>query len=174
MVEIAQGLYVQDNLPGTPVYEANVSDIKIFFHSKQTDNHGIEVDLTNPETLAKTDFSNSKDSIFLVHGWHSRHTSYLNTALEESYFAVQDVNIFVVDWSSIAAKFYNVAQANVEPVGEIVGELVKNLVDKVGLSLDKTVVVGHSLGAHVAGVIGAAVGGKVNHIVGKKTLIIAN
>lgn len=168
LVEIAPGLYVEADLPGTPIYQANISDIKIFFHSKTTSKGGMEVDLTNPDTLEKTDFSTAKDSIFLVHGWHSNAMSAVNTDVTKSFLKVQDVNIFVVDWSNIAKEFYTIAQANVEPVGQIVGGLVQNLVDTVGLSLDKTAIIGHSLGAHVAGVIGATLGGKASYVVGKK------
>ncbi|KAJ8979140.1 hypothetical protein NQ317_016759 [Molorchus minor] len=77
-----------------------------------------------------------------------------------------DVNLFVVDWSPIASGSYLSAKQAVNKVGMYVAQFVKSLTERFNLTLDKTAMAGHSLGAHVAGNAGAALGSQLDHIVG--------
>lgn len=71
-----------------------------------------------------------------------------------------------VDWGKIASQNYLYAANRVRAVGALVGKMIDFLVD-LGADTRNISVVGHSLGAHVAGL--AALQAKVNvsHVVGQ-------
>ena len=80
------------------------------------------------------------------------------------------MNVIVVNWWK-AQQFLGLPKAYwdvvriVENVGDEVGSMLKFLKAE-GLNLDKTLLVGHSLGAHVMGFAGKKMNGNVNYIVG--------
>ena len=69
------------------------------------------------------------------------------------------MNIISVDWGNGAGFPYSQAAANTRVVGAEVASLVKMLRDRVGMDMSDVHVIGHSLGAHVAGYAGARVPG---------------
>lgn len=83
-----------------------------------------------------------------------------------AYLNLGDYNIIVVDWSKVAKIiWYPWAASHVESVGKYVAEFV-DFMQKEGMDLKKTTMVGFSLGAHVVGVAGHHTSGAVNNIVG--------
>ncbi|XP_052067286.1 inactive pancreatic lipase-related protein 1-like [Mytilus californianus] len=68
-----------------------------------------------------------------------------------------DVNVIVVIWTRGAYDNYIQAVANTRVVGAVTANLVKLLHDAGGVSYDDVHIVGHSLGAHVAGYVGQRV-----------------
>lgn len=142
------------------------SDLKIYFYSKKMTD-GIEINITDIRDLKKTDFSYSKKTIFVIHGWHDDYNASMCQTVKNAYLTATDVNIFLVDWSSIAQKAYIIARSQVFQVGRALGLMISSMVYNQLLNLDNTSVVGHSLGAHVAGNAGHTLGGKVDHIIGK-------
>lgn len=80
-----------------------------------------------------------------------------------------DVNVLSVDWSPLSATpWYPVARANVDVVGPRLAALLDWLVGH-GVYLGSVHLVGHSLGAHVAGVAGANLRtGRVSRISGEE------
>lgn len=71
-----------------------------------------------------------------------------------AYLATQDVNVVAVDWSEVADKLYVKARMGVVPVGKFLAQVLDWLVLEAGVSIDKVHIVGHSLGAHIAGTTG--------------------
>lgn len=71
-----------------------------------------------------------------------------------AYLATQDVNVVAVDWSAVADQLYVRARSAVVPVGKFLALVLDWLVLEAGLSVDKVHIVGHSLGAHIAGTAG--------------------
>uniref|UniRef100_A0A6P7F8K9 Phospholipase A1-like n=1 Tax=Diabrotica virgifera virgifera TaxID=50390 RepID=A0A6P7F8K9_DIAVI len=142
-------------------------DVKIYFRNKQFPDNDIPLSPYNYEKLENDGFSAEKDTVLLIHGWKNSYKSTFNKLLSEAYLSKHDINILVIDWSSVADTwYYPSAVGEVESVGEVVGNFIKRLQTRLQLNLDKTSIVGHSLGAHVAGVAGRTVGGKINYIVG--------
>uniref|UniRef100_A0A6P7GIA5 Pancreatic lipase-related protein 3-like isoform X2 n=1 Tax=Diabrotica virgifera virgifera TaxID=50390 RepID=A0A6P7GIA5_DIAVI len=66
----------------------------------------------------------------------------------------------------MAGKNYISAKNSVTRVGLYVAGFIKQLKENFGIRLEKVKFVGHSLGAHICGNSGAALGGKVDRIVG--------
>ena len=89
-----------------------------------------------------------------------------------------DVNIIAVDWSKGAEldsiSSYNTAVANTRVIGAVIGELIRNLARISGANFDNFCVVGHSLGAHVAGYVGEYIiqngGATIGRITGEQFL----
>lgn len=88
------------------------------------------------------------------------------TSVRDAFLRSHDVNVFVVDWSSIAGQSYSNAVQAVEDIGGFVGQFAKLLENSYELKLSNVKVVGHSLGAHIAGCVGSALSGKASVITG--------
>lgn len=70
----------------------------------------------------------------------------------------KDANVIIVDWEKGAKEWYHYEQAavNTEVVGTILALLVESLEHHWGASKTHIHIIGHSLGAHVAGFAGNA------------------
>jgi pancreatic triacylglycerol lipase len=66
------------------------------------------------------------------------------------------VTVVTVDWGDGSGFPYSQASANTRVVGAEIVRLINFLGAHAGLSVDKVHIIGHSLGAHVAGYAGAA------------------
>ena len=76
----------------------------------------------------------------------------------------ENLNVVIVDWETGAKHMnYMIAASNTRTVGAYLGRLLTTLVK----DLSKVHIVGHSLGAQVAGFAGAWTKGEVNRITGK-------
>ncbi|XP_063543640.1 pancreatic lipase-related protein 3-like [Cydia strobilella] len=87
--------------------------------------------------------------------------------VREAYMLRGDVNFIILDVSQLeAGPWYFTAADNTWYIGRFAAKFIDYLVSR-GLDLSKTHLVGHSLGAHAAGVAGAFVtSGRVSRITG--------
>lgn len=131
------------------------------------------VDLNNT-ALIHASFNSSKETVFLIHGWSSHHTAPMAKTLKDAYLSTRDINVIIVDWKDLALSGYQFAKLLAMRVGRLVGSFIKQMMNTYSLDLDKTSIVGYSLGAHIAGVAGRTLGGKLDHITGKFFKLIAN
>ena len=83
-----------------------------------------------------------------------------------AYLKNGDYNVIIVDWSMIATKFYLYSSKRVRLVGSWIATMI-NFLEKRGMDLSQTILVGHSLGAHVVGLAGSETFGAIGYIVGK-------
>lgn len=65
--------------------------------------------------------------------------------------------MIVVAWGPGAHHIYPKAASNTRVVGAVAAHLLINLRDVLGVSMELVHIVGHSLGAHVAGHVGSLV-----------------
>ncbi|GBN04746.1 Inactive pancreatic lipase-related protein 1 [Araneus ventricosus] len=63
-------------------------------------------------------------------------------------------NVFIVDWTDYNGMPYEQAVANTRVIGAIIAKIVNFLVKQVGISPQSVHLIGHSLGAHIAGYAG--------------------
>lgn len=85
-----------------------------------------------------------------------------------AYLRAENVNIIAVDWYPLSQLFYLLARSAVSPIGYYTASFVDFLVLDVGVTSNSIHVVGHSLGAHIAGVVGENVTfGNLSRITGK-------
>ncbi|KAJ8980762.1 hypothetical protein NQ317_013767 [Molorchus minor] len=94
---------------------------------------------------------------FIIHGWQSSGNHTFVTDMVKSYHSIGIYNVFGVDWSSPAKKDYLYSARSTKRVGEVVGEFIMKLTKNNKKMLHKVHIVGHSLGAQVAGFAGKQV-----------------
>ncbi|GLG99674.1 Phospholipase A1 [Gryllus bimaculatus] len=94
----------------------------------------------------------------IIHGWLSGAQNLQD--YREAYLATGEAyNVVLVDWSGPASADLEAAARSSVLVGDYVGRVLNRLVQARGLSPDDLVIVGHSTGGQMAGVVGNRVGG---------------
>lgn len=121
----------------------------------------------NEKNFEHINFNSSKETVFLIHGWKTDCFSPMPQTIKDAYLETRDINVIVVDWKDLAESEYYLAKWCVRRVGKRISEFIQNMVDILGLNLDKTSMVGFSLGAHIAACASRLVGAKIDHITGK-------
>ncbi|KAJ8949167.1 hypothetical protein NQ314_008285 [Rhamnusium bicolor] len=152
-VEVEEGLYRIEDLVNADNSEieirAKASDVSYHYYSRSNPSRGVDIRGNDVSVLANTDFSASRDTIFIVHGWNNNKDSAVNYHIREAILSKHNINVFVVDWSPVAAKTYLSAKNSVVSIGRFAADFVRSLVSRYNVRLDRVACVGHSLGAHV-------------------------
>lgn len=105
--------------------------------------------------VASSPLDVSLPTYVLVHGFSANGDSGWPTQGKTAILELAPYNVIAVDWSTLAeAPWYNVAIASVDEVGSFTASLLDWLHADANLDISRVHVVGHSLGAHVAGSIG--------------------
>lgn len=66
----------------------------------------------------------------------------------------RDANVIIVDWGAGSGPPYNQAVANIRMVGFMTARLISQMSRSVGVGAGTCHMIGHSLGAHLAGYVG--------------------
>jgi len=128
--------------------DPDLSKIKFFLWTRQNQEDYETIELTQ-ESLENSHFDSSLPTVILAHGWNS-HGDEFGADFSKAYFSVEDYNVFAIEWGDLETwANYPQAAVRTRAVGEHSANLVKILSD-VG-AFEKIHVIGHSLGAHVAG-----------------------
>lgn len=90
----------------------------------------------------------------------------MNPLITAAFLAVADVNVIVVDWNRLANSLYNVAVRGVPDVGNHLGRFLIWLFNNAGGNWNQLHLVGFSLGAHIVGNAGRAIGGRASRVTG--------
>ncbi|XP_057178568.1 lipase member H isoform X2 [Triplophysa rosa] len=117
-------------------------------------------------------FDVTRPTTFVIHGYRPTGASpvWINHIVQ-LLAAQEDMNILVVDWNRGAANLnYFTAVANTRRTAANITGFIESM-EKEGTSLDSIHLIGVSLGAHVAGFIGAMLGGRVGRITGKSYFV---
>ncbi|KAJ8928068.1 hypothetical protein NQ314_019403 [Rhamnusium bicolor] len=126
LVETEEGLYRIEDLVNAenPEIEirAKASDVSYHYYSTSNPTRGVDIRGNDVSDLAHTDFSASRDTVFIVHGWNDDKESAFNYHIREAILSKHNVNIFVVDWSPTAAKTYLIAKSSVVSIGRFAAD----------------------------------------------------
>lgn len=110
------------------------------------------------DTVRSSNFDSSHETRFLIHGWNGDQTTGLNIFMTREFLSREDYNVIVVDWGAGAQTINYIAARNrVGPAGGSLARLIDFMDAANLLTFDKIVVIGHSLGGHVAGNAGKQV-----------------
>lgn len=102
----------------------------------------------------------NQNTYVIAHGWNNTGGNAGNNFTPADWVAEKaqaireldpNANIVAMDWESGAKTDYSQAAANTKEAGQKLGEYLKN----VGVNPNKTELIGHSLGGHIAGSAGA-------------------
>uniref|UniRef100_A0A182YQD6 Lipase domain-containing protein n=1 Tax=Anopheles stephensi TaxID=30069 RepID=A0A182YQD6_ANOST len=113
------------------------------------------LELGNRESLVSSAFSPDRPTRIVVHGWQNSKSSPIAESIRDTYLLLWDYNVIVVDWSACSMHWNYVRAVGCVPVvGQSLAQLLDELQQHTGLAMESVYIVGHSLGAHVAGIAG--------------------
>lgn len=91
---------------------------------------------------------------FIIHGYTESYDKPHYQAMVKEYSKRGDYNIFLVDWSRPANQTISASINAVQKVGGIVGDYLTDVSAQLEVPYDRMHVIGHSLGAQIAGFVG--------------------
>uniref|UniRef100_A0A182U4C2 Lipase domain-containing protein n=1 Tax=Anopheles melas TaxID=34690 RepID=A0A182U4C2_9DIPT len=119
-------------------------------------------------SIVAAGYKRTLPTAILVHGWLGSSESVVIDPLAKALLAQENKNVIAVDWEQGASTLlYPVARYRVPKVANLVAALIDNLVTGLGQDINQIGIIGHSLGAHIAGIAAKRVrSGKIGYIVG--------
>lgn len=99
-------------------------------------------------------FSAELPTKVLIHGYIADRYHSSIEPIKNAYLTAADVNLIIVDWSKGAYQPYDVSRGLIPQVAIRVGEILEQFMSDYDLDKGMIHVVGHSLGAHIAGCVG--------------------
>ncbi|XP_028896058.1 phospholipase A1 member A isoform X2 [Zeugodacus cucurbitae] len=90
-----------------------------------------------------------------IHGWTGKSTSCSNAAIKDAYLAVGNFNVIILDWSAISMDIsYGRISRQLSEIATNLLEFTHFLHSVSGIPYETIYLVGHSAGAHIAGLAG--------------------
>ncbi|XP_005180155.2 phospholipase A1 [Musca domestica] len=140
--------------------------VNFYLYTKSNPNNGHEISATS-SSINGSPFNARNPTRITIHGWTSSKDDYVNYGIRDAYLAKGDYNMITVDWGRARSVDYASSVLAVPGVGQKVAALVDFLVKNHGLKLADLEIIGHSLGAHVAGFTGKNIAsGQAHAIIG--------
>ncbi|XP_037024546.1 lipase member H-like [Bradysia coprophila] len=149
-----------------PLFNAfNDIIFRLFTRSNPTQAQVIQIN--NHGQLASSNFNVNHQTRFQIHGWNGGGHAGTGAAIRNAYINRGDFNVFTVDWGAGAGTInYVLARNRVNEAGHVVAQFI-DFLNVNGLPFSRIGVLGHSLGAQVAGAAGKrTTRGRVEFIVG--------
>ncbi|TDG43619.1 hypothetical protein AWZ03_009970 [Drosophila navojoa] len=142
----------------------NAVSFYLYTHSNPTKGQEIT---TKSSSIASSHFNKDHPTRIVIHGWTQSYKDSINTEITKAWLSRGDYNVIIVDWSRARSVDYASSVVAVPGAGAKVGNMIKFLNENHDLALDTLYVIGHSLGAQVAGYAGKTVGeGRIHTIIG--------
>ncbi|CAK1544575.1 unnamed protein product [Leptosia nina] len=144
----------------------NGNNNQYWLFTRQNRNNRQNLQNGNANSVRNSNYRGNRPTKFIVHGWRNNGNSPMNPLIKDAFLAVMDCNVIVVDWSGLAGRDYNTAVRGVPDVGNHMGRFIQFLFNTAGGNWDQLHLVGFSLGAHIIGNAGRAVGGRARRVTG--------
>ncbi|XP_070116570.1 inactive pancreatic lipase-related protein 1 isoform X4 [Equus przewalskii] len=110
---------------------------------------------SDPSTVEASNFQADKKTRFIIHGFIDKGDESWLLDMCKNMFKVEEVNCICVDWKKGSQTTYTQAANNVRVVGAQVAQMLGMLSANYSYSPSQVHLIGHSLGAHVAGEAGS-------------------
>ncbi|CAH1738486.1 unnamed protein product [Aphis gossypii] len=126
-----------------------------------------QIEFTSPAWLHSSGWDRSLHTVLIVHGYGGTAQDYLPGAvLRDAYLNNGKYNVFMVDWSKLSMiPCYTAAVHNLKPVAKCMAVMLTHL-RAAGLDMDQLTCVGHSLGAHLCGIMANYLPFRMHRIIG--------
>ncbi|XP_075527156.1 pancreatic triacylglycerol lipase-like [Dermacentor variabilis] len=137
--------------------DRHVVNTRFLLHNRRIEpGHMVLLWNSSVETISAAPFMSSRETKFLVHGYLDRLSfAAWVSDMKDAYLKQADVNVIIVDWSEANAGIYDRACANARIVGAELALFIRKLKEAFGADPRSMHIIGHSLGAHIAGYAGA-------------------
>ncbi|KFB35770.1 lipase [Anopheles sinensis] len=144
-------------------YECPHEDIRFFLYTP-TFRKGKVIDMNKPKTIFKAGFKTNQQTAIIIHGFNGTQTSRHIMFLKDAYLS-RKFNVFAVDWEVLSQyPCYLSSLSNTKLVSQCTAQLYSFLTFA-GCRSKQITCVGHSLGAHICGMMS-------NHLTKKQYRII--
>lgn len=128
------------------------TDVIFLLFTRSNQAEGQIIGLNNGVHLANSFFNPAHPTRVIIHGWTSDGDAPAYNYLRQQYLNLGNFNVIVVNWGAGAiTPNYVLAQSRVDDVGNVVANFIDFLNMYTGIPFSSVSVIGHSLGAHVAG-----------------------
>ena len=133
------------------------TDILMLLYTRNNPSAGQRL-FNNADSVRNSNFNPNWPVRILVHGWTGSQTSPSIVGPKDAYMQHGDFNVIGVDWAEGAQTInYITARNRVSDVGAFVARFIDFLHAEGFTQFHQVQVMGHSLGAHVAGICGKKV-----------------
>ncbi|XP_067648300.1 lipase member H [Eurosta solidaginis] len=140
-------------------FDELISKANIYYQKPMTS--GGELTLSEVEQLpAKTNVK------VIIHGFTSNRFHFSVSPLRNAYLAKGTQNVLLADWADSAGLDYPTSRKAVGPVGKYFAKQLKEFMDKHEIDPADVHIIGHSLGAHIAGNLGDYFNGSLGRVTG--------
>ncbi|XP_006640052.2 lipoprotein lipase [Lepisosteus oculatus] len=121
-----------------------------------------------PETISQCNFNPNEQTFLVIHGWTvtGMFESWVSKLVYALYKREPASNVIVVDWLHRAHQHYPTSAAYTRLVGQDLAHFLNWIEAELDYPLERSHLLGYSLGAHVAGIAGYLTKKKVNRITG--------
>ncbi|KAJ8913832.1 hypothetical protein NQ315_003741 [Exocentrus adspersus] len=148
-------------------HECPDNDIKFYLYTHDTGQKRLRIDVRNRYSLKYAGFDPLKKNVIIIHGFNGTESKSPITTLRNAYLSRTDYNIFTVDWKELTRfPCYISALSNTRLVSQCTAKLYAFIMDQGG-DATETTCVGHSLGAHICGMVSNHLNIKQHKIVGR-------
>ncbi|XP_049295099.1 endothelial lipase [Anopheles funestus] len=140
-------------------YDPELSEVKLYFFSPWLK---YERDVETFE--APPQFDPRRQLKVLIHGWNADRNHISMLPIRTAYLVQDAHNLLVADWSHVAYLLYPTARDLAVPVANRIGSMLVRFIERLAIDHSQVHVIGHSLGAHIAGSVGRYCGGKLSRV----------
>ncbi|XP_017131292.1 phospholipase A1-like [Drosophila elegans] len=144
--------------------EGRSNEVSFYLYTRLNPMEGDEI-RPHASSIQDSHFDKNHGTRFVIHGWKGQYTDSMNVDITKAWLSRGDFNVIVVNWARSQSVDYAMSVRAVPGAGTKVGEMIEYLHDHHDMSLDTLIVIGHSLGAHVAGYAGKTVGNRRIHTI---------
>ncbi|XP_068154425.1 phospholipase A1 [Drosophila tropicalis] len=136
---------------------ANRQQLRMHFYlfKREFPECGREMDFTNEKKWSQSGYNASLPTRIMIHGWMSQSRGSFNRDLKDAYLKRGDYNVIVTDWSTNSANinYFSVVKL-IESFGAQLVQFTRELNRQFQANYDDMYLIGHSLGAQIAGAAG--------------------
>lgn len=130
------------------------NDIIFSVFTSANPTQGQVIQWNSPASILASNFNAANPTRFTIHGWNGGPTSNVNTGVRNALLQRGNFNVIQVNWSAGSGSNYLTSRNRVGPTGAVVADMIMTLASTTGQSTLDMSIIGHSLGAHVAGMAG--------------------
>ncbi|XP_065356581.1 phospholipase A1 2-like [Calliphora vicina] len=130
-------------------------EMHFYLFKREFPDCGRELIIGDVNSLRASGLDASKPTRIIIHGWMSQSRGSFNRDIKNAYLKNGDFNVIIADWSSHAANinYFHVVRL-IETFGAYVAQFTNYLAEKAQIKYDDIYLIGHSLGAQIAGAAG--------------------
>ncbi|XP_047995915.1 pancreatic triacylglycerol lipase-like [Leguminivora glycinivorella] len=122
--------------------------------------------INDKNSILNSNFNPNHPTVVIAHGWLSNQNTDLNPVIRNAFHRKGEANVIVLDWRRLATSGYVTAVNGIPAVGWGLGQFLRFVHEVTGARYSSMHLVGFSLGAHLVGNAGRALGGAVARITG--------